>query len=343
MAYILVDDFASAYPYIDQTVELLLASRDETIRWKTLFVQFGHFSGYVTSVAGTGVPPAATLDGQPYTAPYHGFFSDGRADAANLYNPKHDCYLLLQLSMLSSDLGHDDKAVYWASKALESAKASGQQMAIGLAAQRLIPQILMDNRISEALNVMVEAAAVRMATTLPIPTSQSVFMSSEDLIAITAGLGSNELEIMTYYAGVAGLIPIVFRLCYLAIIDVALVEPLALELVDAIGYARDTSANPAFWDTATQVIQNAFLLGTDADRLIELVNQQEGDEASLWKSIYLLAASLHPNCPLGNALAGQIGVLQWSSKSFAAFPSLYRLIVLPFIEAYWSLTLRRVM
>src|SRR5437667_9823393 len=66
----LAKDLRSAFGSWDRAGELLLSSRDDTDRWKGLFVVFGHLSGYLSSIAYFGQPPSETQTGEQYAAPY---------------------------------------------------------------------------------------------------------------------------------------------------------------------------------------------------------------------------------------------------------------------------------
>ena len=63
------DHRLATFRAMDQAGERLFACREETNRWKSLFVLFAHVSGYFTSMAHAGQPPVETRGGEPYAPP----------------------------------------------------------------------------------------------------------------------------------------------------------------------------------------------------------------------------------------------------------------------------------
>lgn len=108
---------AAAFAAWDEAGERLFACRGESELWRDLCVMYGHVSGYFTTLASTGKPPALPATEEPYVAPWPGMLLDLSVNRAPLYDADKDAYLATQLAMFAEAVGHDDRAAIWAPRA----------------------------------------------------------------------------------------------------------------------------------------------------------------------------------------------------------------------------------
>ena len=68
----LAGNLHGSFRSLDEGAARLLACREDSDRWKALFVLFGHTAGYFTSIACRGAPPERTREGETYGEPPRG-------------------------------------------------------------------------------------------------------------------------------------------------------------------------------------------------------------------------------------------------------------------------------
>jgi energy-coupling factor transporter ATP-binding protein EcfA2 len=159
----LANGLASAFPAVDRAAEKLLASKEAAEGWRDSFVAFGHVNGYFATLATSGRPPQSTGAGDEYVAPAPGIFLSQSAERAALYDEAKFPYIFAQIAMYADGIGADARALAWAERGMEIAKASGAYVTVAVLAPMVMTQLLVEDRYERALQVTLEAGRILSA------------------------------------------------------------------------------------------------------------------------------------------------------------------------------------
>lgn len=131
----------------------LIASRKDTAEWKSLFLVFGHVSGYFSSVASTGTPPIS--DQGEYFIPRNGLFIRYSSDVFTLYDENKACLFWSMVCMYAEAVDRLDVVRKWASQGYSwSSDHNGIMLTMAL------PVLIEENRIQEAIELSFNLAAL---------------------------------------------------------------------------------------------------------------------------------------------------------------------------------------
>jgi hypothetical protein len=104
-------DHIKAYGAMSGVVHGLLQKQEfEESRFREVFGKTGHVLGWMVRIDRSGAPPAYTLEGQPYTEPFPGFFSRPRPRIAEIPWSLYSSLLITQLGMFAVACELDETA-----------------------------------------------------------------------------------------------------------------------------------------------------------------------------------------------------------------------------------------
>ncbi len=331
----LSDNHLAAFHAMDQAGERLFASREETNRWKSLFVLFAHVSGYFTSMAHAGRPPLETQAGEPYAPPTRGIFLPDREALAEHYQDGRDCFLMAQLAMFAEAVGQDERVTAWSSKGLDLALTTNQPLAFLELSLNTIPHLILEGRYSEVLDVALEAGMISMALDTLRRNGGNAMDSDVDVRSILGSKPGVLWQHAEYRAALVGLLPIVLRLATAAISDPEPVRQQAGEVVMQCYQISETAADQRLWTIAAEFIDSIFGRKASADDLNQRSNSPDVLDENVLRCIGYIGTTLQQGVSLQDAFFAHLFALSYLYRMFPHPSATYRRIVLPFFTAYW--------
>ncbi len=331
----LSDNRLAAFHAMDQAGERLFACREGTNRWKSLFVLFAHVSGYFTSMAHAGRPPLETRGGEPYAPPTRGIFLPDREALAEHYQDGRDCFLMAQLAMFAEAVGQDERAAAWTNEGLDLALTTNQPLAFLELSLNTIPQLIIEGRYSEALDVALEAGMISMALDALRRTGGNAMDSDVNVRSILGSKPGVLWQHAEYRAALVGLLPIVLRLATAAISDPEPVRQQAGEVVTQCYQISETAADQRLWTIAAEFIDSIFGRKASADDLNQRSNSPEVLDENVLRCIGYIGATLQQGVSLQDAFFAHLFALSYLYRMFPHPSATFRRIVLPFFTAYW--------
>jgi hypothetical protein len=326
---------------LDHGVEQLLGCRANTNQWQTLFVLFGHTSGYFTSIACRGTPPERTQDGEHYAEPRRGYFYSHDRSLGDLYDESKVHGIALQLALFADAIGEDSRAAVWSARALELARESGQQPVVEELTRRFIPQLIVKDCYAEAMEAALEHGAVLMARSLELQAGRGeLFQPALDVDAILGEPPNANWRQAEGWSAMTGILPVAIRICSIALDRPEASRASAEEIVSICRQIAAGASDPDLWSNIAGLFEKGFVQPVPADELKGIADTLPTTATTL-RALALLFASMQPDIISENALTLHLSVLpclvQTLDRPFAA----HRLILVPFVSAYWNAMLRK--
>lgn len=340
----------------EKTIDRLFKFKKDTSEWKALWLVCGHVSGYFTHLACKGTPPQTGFDGNSYgAAPEIGFFSKynlqlNEPQLTEHYNNVDRSILFVHLSSFAQAVGNDERASYWALKGIEFLRNTENKIGLLGLAENAISTLLLSDKYIETIDLALDAGAIAVAHQKLHLKNTSIFSINSLNLEEILGSKPNDLwRRAENYASRLCLIPIAFRLSLIAISHPESIVAKAEEVVSLCDQIAITAADQYLWTSAAKLfrliyIQNFISLREliyIIDNYFENYFEQYG---TLWIIGYLIF-SLQRKTVLRDVAYAQLGIIQKLSEIEYArqiYPSTtYRLLILPFLETYWTTTFNK--
>lgn len=337
----LATGLSAAFDSWNQAGERLFTCRASTEFWKPVFVVYAHISGYFTTLATTGSPPTQTLDGQPYPAPQRGIFLNYYSGVAANYNASSDSLLPAQLAKFAEAIGDDQRAAAWALKGIDMARTANQYLAFASLATNVIPHLLRDNRYAEILDLAVEAGVAVVAIVLHGQSGGNTLDTNLNMEEILGSRPNQMWRQAESNAFIIGLLPIIFHLCNVAIRQPDLARRLAADIAALCREISEMFDEQTLWITAALMMEEIHLQQSSCRELISRY-QNFNLLSNELQVIWYLAATLQEGTTLADILVVHFTVMPRVYKLLKPRSTIYRSIVLPFINTYWKTAFEQV-
>jgi hypothetical protein len=325
----------------EEGVERLLRCKEDSNRWRILFVLIGHTSGYFTSLTFRGSPPDSTHAGDEYVVPRRGVFFSYTQDLAEYYDGTREYAIALQMTIFADAVGDDVRAASWAAKALELAREAGQQANVEEITRRFVPQLMLDDRYADAMEAAIGYGTVLVARGIEKQAGKSELPADLDVATILGERPNENWRQAERWAALFGLLPAVVRLCELAVERPDDAKETAREIVSVCRQIGGGAADPAFWASLAGIIEQALHepIGVRAYRtMTEEIGTYVSDTQ---KMIAMLLLSIQPGVTAEEALKLHLSIMpaleQYLDRPFSS----YRRILVPFFTSYWTAMFRR--
>ncbi len=326
---------------LDYGVEQMLECRADTNQWKILLVLFGHTSGYFTSIACRGTPPESTQDGELYAEPRRGFFYSHDRSLGDLYDASKVYGIALQLALFADAIGEDSRAAVWSAKALELARETGQQPVVEELTRRFIPQLIVNDHYAEAMEAALEHGAVLMARSLELQAGRGdLFEPALNVEAVLGERPNANWRQAEGWSAMAGILPVAVRICSVALDRPEAARGSAEEIVSICRQISAGASDPDLWSDIAELFEKGFVRPVPADELKGIADGLAATATTRW-ALALLFASMQPDIIAEDALAAQLSVLPCLVQTFDRPFAAHRLILVPFVSAYWNAMFRR--
>jgi hypothetical protein len=337
----LAGNLPASFKSLEYGVEQLLGCRTETNRWKVLFLLFGHTAGYFMSMACRGTPPEKTENGEPYVEPRRGYFYSHDPSLGDNYDRSKDYAIALQLALFADAIGEDGRAAVWGAKALELARGAGQQQIVEELTGRFIPQLIVNNRYAEAMEAALDHGAVLVARLLEQQAGRGRLLQPTVNVETILGDRPNEnWRQAERQAAMAGILPAAVRICSLALDRPDSARSSAEEMVSICRQIGAGASDAALWSTIAELFEKGFVHPVQAQELKGIADALPAT-ATTRRALAVLFASMQPDITAENALITHLSVLPCLSQAFAGPFAAHRLILVPFVSAYWNAMFQR--
>lgn len=257
----------AAFDVYEEAANVLLSSKNNTIRWKALFAVFGHVSGYFCSVAAQGEPP--TMEHGEYFAPTRGLFRKYSEEAASTYEESKACLLWSQICLYAEAINRLDSAKKWAVQGYQKSKECDYLVLLSA-----VPALIVDNRYTEALDAA-SSFATAMVSFSNTSDANMHISEAERLLGKKPSDEWNKAENATVFYG--------FILIYLKLATIRIINAsdniVGLnELEEYVEQCLENASNPELWR-----------------RIIMLLDALKSEESNLDSSIF----KQYPQADLG--------------------------------------------
>jgi hypothetical protein len=337
----LAGNLPASFRALDYGVTQLLGCRTDTNRWKALFLLFGNTAGYFMSMATKGSPPATTATGEPYVAPLRGYFYNHDATLGDNYDASKDFAIALQLALFADAIGDDGRAAAWGASALELARGAGQEQTVEELTGRFIPQLIVDDRYDEAMEAALDHGAVLVARLLERRAGRgSVLQSNVNAETILGERPNGNWSQAESQAAMAGILPAAVRICWLALDRPDAARSSAEEIVSICRQIGAVASDPTLWSTIAELFEKSFLDPVSGEELKGIAGSLP-ESATTCRVLALLFASAQPDFTAENALVAQLSAMPCLAQAFDGPFAANRLILVPFVSAYWNAMFER--
>jgi len=332
----LAGDNAGAFDALDEAAERILSVRDDSDRWKDLFMAVGHTSGYLSSLLYRGAPPGETDSGEPYAPPQRGMFAASIAAPKAIYfEAAYLGALPIQLVWFAEAVNSHERAAYWGARGLEIARDTNHQASLAVLDYQALPVFVQGNRYLDAVHAAIEGTELMQALEeTHLPELRPLDMRI-DIEAVLGPKPSERWDRVERLASTICLAPIALRLgtlwfedrdlCILAAKDVAAV---CLDLAL-------TASDAQLWRTAADLLLHVFVQNSP---LIDLERRcRTGIAAEQTGLLFICNLGLTLNDDISMESARRIHnyLLAFTQDSLGSLSEIEKRLLAPFLEVYW--------
>jgi tetratricopeptide (TPR) repeat protein len=333
----LAGDLDVAFLASRRAAELLLRTKSDDEAWREVFVVFAHVLGYLTSLASTGDPPAATEDGGPYAPPFRCVFLNVVEGRADWYDEAKFPAILMQLAVFAGGVGRHEEAAEWARRALtaiENTRASRFALA-------LIPYLKAAAFVEGDYETVLRRA-------LDVAWLASVKDDAERQRGFeVAGSqrddkwGSADADTRLWVEGHAfnhAFIPIVIQLAHKRMLGTDDLADLVDRASTALREMAVDAADPDSWTAGAELLGEIFVGAIGPDELIATGEQQQTQSSTTKEALRYaayLGASLRDVIP-EKALALHLTGVWFYGPRLAADNPVYADLLADFFHEFWT-------
>ncbi len=337
IAHWLADNLAAAFEPWDQAGERLLACRSDTDDWKRLFVVYGHVSGYFTLLASTGSPPTETLSGEQYAVPHRGILFSQNPGLLDYYNRNRECTVMANLARFAEAIGNEEKAAAWALRGMDDARATNQREVLAILSLDAIPHLLLDDYYAEVLDLAMETGAFLAAGEQQLQTGQVPQGFELDVAAILGNKPGELWRKAEHNAVLVGLLPIIFRICTVALHNPELAQTQATEVAVICRQVSATAVDQQLWITAADLLEQIHSQEASHTEIIRRSKTFDFENDAVLRAIGYLIATMQNDTPLEKAIQVHMGLAPFVYRHPSQQSAVYRQVILPFFTNYWKI------
>jgi hypothetical protein len=332
----LAGDLAAAFEPWEQAGERLLACRSDTDDGKRLFVVYGHVSGYFTLLASTGSPPTETLSGEQYAVPHRGILFSQNPGLLDYYNRNRECTVMANLARFAEAIGNEEKAAAWALRGMDDARATNQRGVVALLSQEAIPHLVLCDYYSEVLDLALDAGAFLAAGEQQLQAGQVPQGFELDVAAILGNKPGELWRKAEQYGVLVGLLPIIFRICTVALHNLELAQTQATEVAAICRQISATAVDQQLWITAADLLEQIHSQEASHDDIIRRSKTFNSENDAVLRAIGYLIATMQNDTPLEKAIQVHMGLAPFVYHHPSQLSAVYRRVILPFFIDYWK-------
>jgi hypothetical protein len=328
----------TAFPAWSEAMRRYFGVPRKDMIWRDLFPVFAHATSYLFHLAREGAAPEQTIEGGVFVAPSRGFLlTDYMPGREAYYCESGHASVALLLQSYATAARADAESAYWMRMAVEESRRTGAaaiQVASGKAA---VAEMLAAGQFEDAVEMGVFVGRGMVTNHARGPKTRETFEGvGFDVAAEFTKLPEDQRLMGDRFALITGLIPTAMAVVRLSLTDAAAavgagnrVAAMCREL------AEDPSGDRELWRTASEFFAVSSVESTNTTQIVGRLVKIEGDgekEIAIRILGYVLC-SWHASPD--EAMASHLGMIETLLRWFSPGESVYRLILMPFIECYW--------
>lgn len=332
----LAGDMLGAFHAWDHVVIFLIENRSEGPAWLSTWVTVAHITGYLLGIATTGTPPKTSSAGRVYTPVERGTVLSPNLALADKYDSSKDCLMLGLMANFAEAVGRDDSALVWSLRALEYVKESQRYVALVGADRNVIAHLVNSDRLEDAVEVGLECAAVAVAVRQD-PIHLSDLLNGKSSAASLLGTKPNRKWIdIEHLAFKNALVPAFIRYCTVRLTDWNSASQHAAVIADICRRSATSAADPILWQDAAQHVDEVDKGLIAFDELFLESNRLAMHGDTSLRMITILASTFAADASAIGCLAAHMSLLPQLYYWFGNHPGMIRLVIVPFIQAFWT-------
>jgi hypothetical protein len=327
-----------AFAIWSEAAERLFEGRDDSDRWKDLFVIFAHQTSFLTSMATRGRPPDSTESGEEFTAPVRGVFLRTAPARVALYRPSAVRVVIWMLSQYAAAAGDDQVAARWLHQVPSLTDPSRLCTTESVICRDMIPGLITSDRYAEAID-----AGLRFWHAIHVfsrSEMEDVIDGSVDLAASWRDLPVADREMIEEQTARLAVLP---AACWVGQRILESVNEGITQgqlLASACRQAGSAASDPVLWAALADTVDRIFQEQASGREVIDLGNSYRDGRHHVVAILAYMGAPLH-GAP-SDAFNAQLAVMQTLFGLFPPDTVTHRTLLLPFIERFWTSKLRRV-
>jgi hypothetical protein len=332
----LAGDLAAAYSPMEEGVERLLAVENRSDEDKALFAVFGHVSGFLCHLARNGQEIQHTADDSDYARPERGMFLKTAPVLAGTYREEFVHYLTAQIAIFAKGLGREPDVAKWSLRAIDMARAKGDQTALGQVAHLALDSIVVENKIPESFDVALNMGVSMAALKVDQAAGRNPIRRDFDVVCILGPKHSDGWLEAEDYAALAGILPFFFQVA-LAKVKGKQYQGASVEsLITICRQIAATASNPKLWADAADLLQEFFSGKLSGADLMEKAASFSGPYVISLQTLSLLAAACVSSTE--QAVYNHLETMPAVLNFFRGFGLIYERIIIPFYKDFWATT-----
>jgi hypothetical protein len=219
---------------------------------------------------------------------------------------------------------------------MDDARATNQREVLAILSLDAIPHLLLDDYYAEVLDLAMETGALLATGEQQLQTGQ-VPQGFELDVAALLGNKSGELwRKAEHNAVLVGLLPIIFRICTLALHNPELAQTQATEVAAICRQINATAVDQQLWITAAELLEQIHSQEASHTEIIRRSNQFDPQSDTVLQAIGYLVATLQDNIPLEEALRVHMELARFVYENLRQLSAVYRRVIWPFFIDYWK-------
>jgi tetratricopeptide (TPR) repeat protein len=317
-----------------EAAEKLFAVREEDDQWKDSFVIFAHMTGYLSSLAATGHPPAHTRDGEEFAAPERGLFLLTHPDRPAYYRAGSEPGIMWALAQYAWAVGDREGAAKWLARASDAVSNTRMSYLQATIARDLIPSLILSDRYEDAVDAGIRSCQALQVFRSRPSEEQDPFGEGFDLDAAVAGLTPEhraQVEICTLIFAV---VPAFMHIGALATENREHAYSAARSLAAVCREVGEHAHDSRLWSGVGAVLERASSDVRRARDLYDLSITFEGDNYRPLRVLGYLASSIHGN--VDESFAAQLATIETLFAWYPPGSQTYERLLLPYLEKFWT-------
>ncbi len=215
------------------------------------------------------------------------------------------------------------------------ARSRGQSHAIMLLIDDLIPHLLRNDEYAQVLDMALECSYAGVASMKLRKEDNFHIEMNIDVPAVLGPKPSDLWSQAEHESSLVGLLPVAFRILAVALDNLQLAETHAQEAVAICKQISSTASSPAFWLLSAELFSDLFSENMQGKDLIQKANAAKKEGYPTLSAIGYMFTALKPDYGLKYIAYAQLAAMPYVHGISKRMPSVYRLLVLPFLLNYW--------
>lgn len=206
----------------------------------------------------------------------------------------------------------------------------------------LVPHLLCNNEYAQVLDIALECSSAGVASTkLAKDDKFSVEMS----LYVPAVLGPKPSDLWSqaeHESAFVGLLPTAFRILTVALDDLPLAKKHSEEVAAICRQVSSTASSPNFWLLSSEIFSAALSETIPGEDLVKKANEAKKQGHDTLVVVSYMFTAVKSGYDIRHRVRAQLAAMPYVHHVLSKHtPSIYRLIVLPFLSHYWTVRVQQ--